>query len=463
MKDKDAPPEEAGFNSSPRQVLFDPRRSLGACDAPLLAEHVRFNAKPIGARRCGIELELFGYAARTLDRLSASQVRDVLAELARSEEDLVRESESIVEARLEGGGRATVEPGGQIEFSSAPRFTLAELERDVRDFLSRLREIAQRRALLFIAAGFDPIRSLDEQRWYPKRRYQVLRPYLARHGRRALDMMARTCAVQINLDYTSTEELGQQFALANMAAPFIAALAANAPFEGGAPSGYRSVRALVWTETDPDRCGPAPAAFADTITPETLVAYAQRVPMIFVRRDGHYLRNPQGRSFAEFLFNPPRDIEPRFQDWTDHLSTIFTNARLRSHLELRAMDGNRVEMALALAALWRGLLYDRTILNEARRRLPRLRRGEMLTLERLVAREGLLATTSDLHVFELARDLVALAAEGLRRVASDEERYLDPLKEALAERASPADMLLRNWEGSWHKKMAHVIAHLRVA
>ena len=460
MNNEDAPPEEAG---SPPNVSFDPSRPLSAGDAPLLAEHVRSNAKPASARRCGLELELFGYVARTLDRLSAAQVRNVLTDLARSEDELVREGETIVEARLEDGARATVEPGGQIEFSSAPRPTLTELERDVGSFLSRLHDIAQRRGLLFIAAGFDPIRSLDEQRWYPKRRYQVLRPYLERHGRRALDMMARTCAVQVNLDYTSTEELGQQFAFANVAAPIIAALAANAPFERGAPSGYRSLRALAWTETDPDRCGPAPAAFADEVTPETLVAHAQQVPMIFVRRDGHYLRSPQGRSFAEFLVNPPRDIKPRFQDWTDHLSTIFTNARWRGHLELRAMDGNRVEMALALAALWRGLLYDRTTLEEARRRLPRVHRRDLLALERLVARQALAAAADGLRVFELARDLVALAAEGLRRTASDEERYLDPLKEALAERASPADALLKNWEGSWHKKMTHVIAYLRAA
>src|SRR3712207_6224442 len=176
--------------------------------APLFVENLLRGEKPREEWMCGVEFELFGYdRARGMARIGPEQVQRVLAGFAPSSNDLVYEGAKIVEANDGQMNRLTVEPGGQIEFSGAPHRRLADVEQGLRRYLARLREVAAANNLAFLAAGFDPLRTLEEQSWFPKMRYAVMRPYLATRGRRAWDMMARTCSAQANLDYGDTRDL----------------------------------------------------------------------------------------------------------------------------------------------------------------------------------------------------------------------------------------------------------------
>ncbi|HMF56459.1 MAG TPA: glutamate-cysteine ligase family protein [Pyrinomonadaceae bacterium] len=434
-----------------------------AASTPLFASYLMSGAKPEANWKCGLEYELFGYDARNLKRLNVEQVQSVLAELSRSTDDLHFEDGAIIEARAGEDGRVTIEPGGQIEFSGEPRVKLSEIERDMLAHLARLREIAIENGFVFIAAGFDPIRTIEEQNWYPKGRYAVMRPFLAARGKRAWDMMCRTCAIQVNLDYGSEKDLGKKFALGNRLAPIVTALFASSPFENGAPSGYKSTRAAVWLETDADRSSVSPAALTENFSFASFVEYALDVPMIFIRRNGNYLPVAGDLSFRRFL-EGAGCIEPAFQDWTDHLTTIFTEARIKQHLELRCMDAGSLETALAAQALWKGLMYDATALDEALRIAPQLSLEEMLTLQERVAREALKATHAGVDVLSCAKEIVALAAEGLARVAPEEVKYLDTLRERVIENeVTTADILLQNYQGSWHRSIERVIEYLRIA
>src|SRR5919112_625859 len=366
---------------------------------PLFVENLLRGEKPRADWMCGAELELFGYdRARDFARIDAAQVQSVLAGFAPSSRDLVHEAGTIVEVNDGQMNRLTVEPGGQVEFSGAPQRRLADVERELRRFLSRLSEVAQSSRLAFLAAGFDPLRSIDEQRWFPKLRYEVMRPYLASRGGRAWDMMTRTCTVQANLDYGSREDLCKKFLVGNRLAPVVTAMFANSPFEGGRPSGYKSTRAAAWLETDPDRAGAAPPSFEDDFRPEDYVAYALEVPMIFVQRGGQYIGAVAGMRFSEFLERGHAGVSPVFGDWADHLTTIFTDARLKQHVELRGADANGLEMTLALQALWKGLMYDPAALDEALRVSPRLNAADSLALRERVARDGLAARHAGVDV-----------------------------------------------------------------
>ena len=222
-------------------LLTDP---VTSDSVPLFVENLLRGEKPPGDWMCGVELELCGYdRARGLERIDAAQVQSVLAGFAPSSRDLVHEGGTVVEAGDGQMNRLTVEPGGQVEFSGAPQRRLADVERELRRYLSRLREVAEANRLAFLAVGFDPLRSLEEQRWFPKLRYEVMRPYLASRGRRAWDMMCRTCTVQANLDYGPPEDLCKKFLVGNRLAPVVTAVFANSPFERGRPSGYKSTRA----------------------------------------------------------------------------------------------------------------------------------------------------------------------------------------------------------------------------
>jgi glutamate--cysteine ligase len=432
---------------------------------PLFVENLLRGEKPRAEWMCGAEFELFGYdRARALERIGPAQVQSVLAGFAPSSRDLVHEGGTIIEAGDGQMNRLTVEPGGQVEFSGAPQRRLADVERELRRYLARLREVAEANRLAFLAVGFDPLRSIEEQRWFPKMRYEVMRPYLASRGRRAWDMMCRTCSVQSNLDYGGVDDLAAKFLVGNRLAPIVTAIFANSPFEGGRPSGYKSTRAAAWLDTDSDRTGMAAPALGDDFAPADYVNYALDVPMIFAQRGGSYIGAVAGLRFRDFLERGGAGLAPVFGDWADHLTTIFTDARLKQHIELRSADANDLETSLAFNALWKGLLYDESALEEALRLAPRLKAGEAVTLRERVAREGLAARCAGVDVLRLARQVVRLAVEGLKRVAPDEAAYLDVLQErVINEGICPADILLRNWEGSWHGSMERVFNHLRIA
>ena len=432
---------------------------------PLFAENLRRGSKPAHEWMCGVEFELFGYdTRRDFARLTPAQVQRVLAGFAPSSNDLVYEGRTLIEVNAGQMNRLTVEPGGQLEFSGAPQRRLADVEREIRRYLARLTEIATGHGFVFVACGFDPLHDLAAQQWFPKSRYDVMRPYLARRGARAWDMMTRTCAVQTNLDYGDEEDLRRKFLVGNRLAPVVAAIFANSPFQEGRPSGYKSTRTAAWLATDPERTGLAPPALTDDFTPERFVAYALDVPMLFAQRDGHYLDGPTGLKFGDFLARGCDHVEPLFGDWADHLTTLFTDARLKQHIELRSADCGTLEMALALQALWKGLLYDEAALTAALRLAPRLDHAGALSLREAVARAGLAARAEGLSVLALAKETVTLAAEGLARVAPEEVSYLDVLRaQVCADETCPADILLRNWHGSWHGSMRHALEYLRIS
>jgi glutamate--cysteine ligase len=441
--------------------------------------------KPASAWAVGVEVELFGFTADTLDRIGPNQVQAIINGFADQTTSRVIENGYVTEAVLGAGGqgsgdreeqrpapgprppapmlgRLTLEPGGQVEFSGAPHTSLVEVERGLRQFTRRLAEIAAAENVIFIAMGFDPLRRIEEQRWIPKARYDIMRPYLKQRGARAWDMMCRTAAIQANLDYSDLEDLARKFQLATRLAPVAAAMFANSPFENGKLSGYKSSRYRAWLDTDPDRTGPAPLALEDRFSVEQFLDYVVGVPMLFVRREENYI-DLTGHSFGEYLAGCGCPMTPIFQDFTDHLTTIFTEARLKPHVEQRSMDCGSTEMVMAAMALWKGLMYDRAALEEALRLAPKLTATEYAELQLDVARRGLEVALKQVPLARLAADVIAVARAGLQRCAADETHYLDLLEERVTrEHISNADILIRNFEGAWHGDIRKVIEHTKI-
>jgi glutamate--cysteine ligase len=451
-------------------IAFNPSRPPSPTDsigpASDFSHYFIKAAKPESLWAIGPEVELFGFSSDTLERIGLDQVQAVIKGF--SPETVASETEDglLIEATLaEPSGahsRITIEPGGQIEFSGAHYTALSDVERSLRQYVKRLSEIGEANGIIFVAAGFDPLRSLEEQKWVPKQRYKIMRPYLASRGPRAWDMMARTAAIQVNLDYSDPDDLAKKFALANKLGPVVAAIFANSPLVEGKLSGYKSTRYGVWLETDPDRTGLSPASVEDEFSIERFIKHLSRVPMLFIRRDGKYI-DMTGRSFTQFIANGAGRTAI-FQDFTDHLSTVFTEARLKPHIEQRSMDCGSLERVMAALALWKGLMYDRGSLERALAIAPRLGRDDFARLQLEVARHGLAARLDRLSVIDLAVSLLEIARAGLDAIAPDEARYLDVLDEqVIKERLCPADILIRNFRGSWHADARKAVQYLRIA
>jgi glutamate--cysteine ligase len=276
-------------------------------------------------------------------------------------------------------------------------------------------------------------------------------------GKLGRDMMFRTSTVQVNLDFASEADMVLKLRVSLALQPVAAALFANSPFTEAKPNGYKSFRSAVWLDTDPDRTGMLPFAFEDGMGFERYVDYALDVPMYFVYRDGTY-HDVAGESFREFLAGRLPQLPgmtPVMRDWSDHLTTIFPEVRVKKYLEMRGADTGPWRRLCALPALWTGLLYDAAALDGAWQLVKGWSAGEREALHVAVPREGLQARIAGRGVQEIARDVLALARAGLARrnligrQDRSEARFLDELDEIASTGRSRAEELLELYETSW--------------
>jgi glutamate--cysteine ligase len=292
----------------------------------------------------------------------------------------------------------------------------------------------------------------------PKGRYEIMLGHMPKVGNLGLDMMLRTCTIQVNLDYSSEADMVKKFRVGLALQPVATALFANSPFTEGKPNGYKSFRSHIWEDTDPSRTGMLPFVFEDGFGYERYCDYALDVPMYFVFREGRYI-NVAGESFRDFLEGKLPALpgeKPTIADWTDHLSTAFPEVRLKSFLEMRGADGGRWGRICALPALWVGLLYSGTALDAAWDRVKHWTIEEREALRHAVPRQALdAAVPGGGTVHDLAREVLDIATAGLRERANlssagdNEGGFLDPLREVVASGKTPADRLLDKFLGEW--------------
>jgi glutamate--cysteine ligase len=284
-----------------------------------------------------------------------------------------------------------------------------------------------------------------------------MRNYMPKKGRMGLDMMLRTCTVQANLDYQSEADMVRKFRASLALQPLAVALFANSPFVEGQPSGYLSYRSLVWTDTDPDRCGTLPFVFEDGFGFERYVDYLLDVPMYFVYRHGTYI-DASGQSFRDFMAGRlpalPGEL-PVIGDWADHVTTAFPEVRLKTYLEMRGADGGPWRRLCALPALWVGLLYDSVSLDAACDLVADWTEEEREAMRRDVPRLGLETPHRSRNLRDIALEVLEIAREGLHRRArrdacgEDETHHLDALFAVAGGGRTPAEELVEDYKTRW--------------
>lgn len=166
--------------------------------------------------------------------------------------------------------------------------------------LTQVKAIGDEMGIGFLGMGFHPTAKRDDIPIMPKARYDIMRAYMPKKGSMGLDMMLRTCTVQVNLDFGSEADMVQKFRIGLALQPLATALFANSPFVEGKPSGFLSFRSQVWTDTDSDRTGMLPFVFEEGFGFERYVDYALDVPMYFIERDG-VMHDVSGLSFRDFM------------------------------------------------------------------------------------------------------------------------------------------------------------------
>ena len=417
--------------------------------------------------RIGTEHEKFVY--RTADHRAPSWdepggILDLLKGLTEFGWRPVEEGGKII--ALSGvDGTVSLEPAGQFELSGAPLVNLHESCAESGRHLQQVKAIGDRLGLGFLGLGMWPDKTRAELPIMPKGRYAIMLNHMPRVGSLGLDMMLRTCTIQVNLDYSSEVDMVKKFRVGLALQPVATALFANSPLTEGKPNGYKSFRSHIWEDTDPHRTGMLPFVFDDGFGYERYLDYALEVPMYFVFRDGQYI-DAAGHSFRDFLDGRLAVLpgeKPTIADFTDHLSTAFPEVRLKSFLEMRGADGGRWGRICALPALWVGLLYSPTALDAAWDLVKHWSIADREALRHAVPREALAAAVPGGGTMrELAAKVLDIAAAGLTERAAlnaagdNESGFLDPLREVVASGMTFADRLLERYHGAWAGDVSRV-------
>jgi glutamate--cysteine ligase len=425
-----------------------------------LADHLAAGCKPRSEWRIGTEHEKFGFFLenrRPVPYEGDHGIGALLAALAERYDWTPETEDGNIIALKRAGCSITLEPGGQLELSGDLLDNLHETCDEVNEHLAEVRAVAEPMGLGFLGLGFHPTARRDEIPWMPKRRYRIMRAHMPRVGSMGLDMMTRTCTVQVNLDFSSEQDMVDKFRASLALQPIATALFANSPFVEGKPSGYLSYRSHVWTDTDPYRTGQLPFVFDGSFGFERYVEWMLDVPMYFVKRDGRMI-DAAGQSFRDFMAGrlPALPGEyPTIADWEDHLTTAFPEVRLKRFLEMRGTDGGPWRRLCALPALWVGALYDRASLDGCLELSKDWQKTDRHALREDVARRGLDAEIGGRPVREIARDLLELARHGLARrrrlgtAGDDETGFLQPLQRIVETGRTPAEELLQRYENEW--------------
>jgi len=425
--------------------------------------------KPAGDWKIGTEHEKFVYR-KTDHRAPAYEepggIRDLLAGLEDYGWSPIEENGHVI--ALSGqDGAISLEPAGQLELSGAPLDNLHETCAETGRHLQQVKAVGDRLGLGFLGLGMWPDKSRAELPVMPKGRYAIMLRHMPRVGTLGLDMMLRTCTIQVNLDYASEARMAKMFRVSLALQPLATALFANSPFTEGRPNGYLSFRSHIWSDTDPARTGMLPFVFEDGFGYERYADYALDVPMYFVYRDGKYI-DAAGQSFRDFLRGKlpalPGEL-PRMSDWADHLSTAFPEVRMKSFLEMRGADGGPWSRICALPALWVGLLYDDGALDAAWDLVRGWSMDARETLRAEVPRLGLDAPVDGggtlralaPRVLDIARAGLTARAR-LNSIGDNETGYLAALDEMVAAGKTNAERLLDRYHGAWAGDISRIYA-----
>ncbi len=430
-----------------------------------LAEWFAAGSKPRAAWRIGTEHEKFGFRRSDLapPPYEPGGIRAMLEGLMRFGWQPILDNGNPIGLKR-GDASVSLEPGGQFELSGAPLASLHETRDEIASHLEEVRAVAEPLGLGFAPLGFHPLATRDQMPWMPKGRYAIMRQYMPQVGAMGLDMMLRTCTVQVNLDFGDEADMVEKLRVSLALQPLATALFANSPFAEGKPNGLRTLRGKVWTDTDPDRTGIPAVAFEDGFGFERFAEFVLDVPMYFIMREGRWI-DAAGMSFRAFLEGRAEKLKGHaatMGDWADHVTTVFTDVRLKRFLEMRGADAGAPAYLTALPAFWVGLLYDDAAQKAARALTKGWSVAEIVALRNAVPAQALQATIGGRTLRDVARDVMAIARGGLKARGLGEEMHLDPLDAIVATGQTQADRWLERCAGAWGGDVSKVFAEAAV-
>lgn len=441
-------------------------------DTPLtsvgeLADYMAQGAKPKSAFRLGTEHEKFGFFMADHSPVPYFGEASIHALLTGMQEKLgwepIMDGPHIIGlAGGRGEGAISIEPGGQFELSGAALENLHETEAETAHHLKVLHDIAEPMGIRFLGMGGSPLWSLAQTPKMPKSRYEIMTRYMPKVGRFGLDMMYRSSTIQVNLDFSSEDDMRTKMRVSTKLQSIATALFAASPFTEGKPNGMQSWRGEIWRDTDNARAGLLPFVFQPDFSFTDYANWALDVPMYFVVRDGRY-HDCTHITFRQFMNGALKgeiaQWQPTLGDWTNHLGTLFPDVRLKRFLEMRGADCGPKSHITALSAFWVGLLYDEQTLAATDALTADWDLSDVTALRDAVPSEGLSAKIKGHTALDIVREALKISRAGLKARArlnaagQDESLYLDPLDTIAETGCTVAQAMLESYAHQWNKSV----------
>lgn len=369
------------------------------------------------------------------------------------------EGSSLI-AMKRGDATLTIEPGGQLEISTAPHATVSQIEGEVRTHLRELQTVIAGTDVMPLAVGFTPLQSVENIEFVPKARYGIMSEYLSKVGPLAHGMMKGTSSVQVTIDVTSHADAARKIAVAFALSPLVLAMFANSPLAAGRDTGWASWRARCWEHTDPGRTGLMTNVFGLGFSYERYLDWLLDVPMLLYR-DGELYKAAHGRPFRDFAARGINGRFPTLDDFALQVNTVFPEVRVGKWLEMRSADNVPLPLIPALAAFWKGVMYDMDALAACEELVEAIPPADRGALQTIAASDGLSGRYKKRRLRSWAALALDIAVEGLRRQEPDgpaEVAYLAPLRDLLAVGESPAISVWRSFQrggDDWLKEVAY--------
>ena len=269
-------------------------------------------------------------------------------------------------------------------------------------------------------------------------------------------MMRETAGIQCCIDFENEEDAMNKFRIANKLTPFMTAMFANSPIRGGVETGYKSFRALSWLNTDNDRCGFV-GQIDDKFSFEEYVDYVLEAPMIFINRESGTIPVNGKINFLEFIQNGFEGFDADIDDFKLHANLYFPEVRMRNFVEIRNHDCVGRDLQYSILAIYKGILYSHCAMNEIEELFKPFEYRDFSELRYNVPKSALNARIGKYSVKDISKEILYIAEKSLIGMDTGEEKYLEAIKEYTLNGISPADVIIRNWNGLWNKDVKKLI------
>ena len=397
--------------------------------------------------KIGVEQEKFLFDKKNKKRIDYSKLKKIFENLKKNNWSPIFEKNNII-GLSRGKQRITTEPGLQCELSGEPLETIHKVCSESSNYLNEITEASKGLDIFTASIGFDPFNSISEIPRNLKERYKIMTSEMPKGGKLSLDMMYRTCGIQINYDYTSEKNFEKIFRVGNYLAPLTIAIFANSPFKDKKPSGYLSYRNKVWQQTA--RGGIMPIAFEE-VSFEKYFDHVINYPVLFATRDKNYIR-PNGQSFKDFIQGDFKNLKEKanLKDFENHLSTIFTEIRLKKYIELRSLDTCDSGCICNGPAFFTGIFYGP--LDEVFNIVTKWKKENVINAYLESTKKGLNTELEGKKMYEWGEIFLKISKNGLierkklNENNKDETIYLKHIEEIIEKKTSRAQLLLNKFE-----------------